>query len=149
MAHKTLLRRSSPWAVEDRLYLKLRSLASPVYFEAHARGGLTFWNFFRTNIDLRVLGRVVVTLFSSGNFMVLLRAVTLRRLHQLRRGCLNDLHYSNILLTAFMYHFKMKVSECAGDGHTKIWSNVQKSVWKDWQKTRNTQSGCMKCGRYS
>jgi len=99
--------------VEGRLYLKLRSLASPVYFEAHARVELTVWNFFQTNIDLRVLGRVVVTLFSSDNNMVLLRAVTLHRLHQLRRGCLNDLHYSNILLPTFIYHFKMNVSECA------------------------------------
>jgi len=91
----------------------------------------------------------VVTLFSSGNIMVLLRAVTLHALHQLRRGCLSDLHYSDILLTTFIYHFKMNVSEFADDGHSKIGNSVQKSVWKDWQKTRNTQSVCMKCGRYS
>jgi hypothetical protein len=102
-----------------------------------------------SNIDLRFLGRVVLTLFSSGNIMVLLSAVTLYRLHQLRKGCLSDFHCSNILLTTFIYHFEMNLSECADNGLSKIWGNVQKSVWKDWQKTRNTQSGCMKCGRYS
>lgn len=75
---------------------------------------------FEINIDLKVLGRVVLTLFSSSNITVFLRAVVLHRLNKLRRACLSDFHHSKILLNTFIYHFKMNLSKCADNGLAKF-----------------------------